>query len=97
MAKKILKDVTNDENEGEFKLETEKNEEEEIYPEKLNGTQLEYDFIGILLSNPKLIMKYYFLYCKPAKPAGLAGLLFHGRGRSCKRHIFRLRGHFRRN
>ena len=55
-----LKDVTNDENEGEFKLETEKNEEEEIYPEKLNGTQLEYDFIGILLSNPKLIMKYYF-------------------------------------
>ena len=56
-----LKDVTNDENKGEFKLETEKNEEEEIYPEKLNGTQLEYDFIGILLSNPKLIMKYYFL------------------------------------
>lgn len=56
-----LKDVTNDKNEGEFKLETEKNEEEEIYPEKLNGTQLEYDFIGILLSNPKLIMKYYFL------------------------------------
>ena len=56
-----LKDVTNDENESEFKLETEKDEEEEIYPEKLNGTQLEYDFIGILLSNPKLIMKYYFL------------------------------------
>lgn len=56
-----LKDVTNDETENEFKLETEKNEEEEIYPEKLNGTQLEYDFIGILLSNPKLIMKYYFL------------------------------------
>ena len=55
-----LKDVTNDENESEFKLETEKDEEEEIYPEKLNGTQLEYDFIGILLSNPKLIMKYYF-------------------------------------
>ena len=38
-----------------------KNDEDEIYPEKLNGTQLEYDFIGILLSNPKLIMKYYFL------------------------------------
>ena len=56
-----LKDVTNDETENEFELETEKNEEEEIYPEKLNGTQLEYDFIGILLSNPKLIMKYYFL------------------------------------
>ena len=55
-----LKDVTNDETEKEFELET-KNDEDEIYPEKLNGTQLEYDFIGILLSNPKLIMKYYFL------------------------------------
>ena len=54
-----LKDVTNDETENEFELETEKYEDE-IYPEKLNGTQLEYDFIGILLSNPKLIMKYYF-------------------------------------
>lgn len=57
---KQLKDVTNDETENEFELET-KNDEDEIYPEKLNGTQLEYDFIGILLSNPKLIMKYYFL------------------------------------
>ena len=55
-----LKDVTNDETENEFELET-KNDEDEIYPEKWNGTQLEYDFIGILLSNPKLIMKYYFL------------------------------------
>ena len=55
-----LKDVTNDETENEFELET-KNDEDEIYPEKLNDTQLEYDFIGILLSNPKLIMKYYFL------------------------------------
>ena len=55
-----LKDVTNDETENEFELET-KNDEDEIYPKKLNGTQLEYDFIGILLSNPKLIMKYYFL------------------------------------
>ena len=55
-----LKDVTNDETENEFELET-KNDEDEIYPEKLNGTQLEYDFIGILLSNPKLIMKYYIL------------------------------------
>ena len=55
-----LKDVTNDETESELELETEK-DEDEIYPEKLNSTQLEFDFIGILLSNPKLIMKYYFL------------------------------------
>ena len=54
-----LKEITNDETESEFELENEK-DEDEIYPEKLNGTQLEYDFIGILLSNPKLIMKYYF-------------------------------------
>ena len=56
-----LKEITNDEteSESEFELENE-DDEDEIYPEKLNGTQLEYDFIGILLSNPKLIMKYYF-------------------------------------
>ena len=54
-----LKEITNDETESEFELENE-DDEDEIYPEKLNGTQLEYDFIGILLSNPKLIMKYYF-------------------------------------
>ena len=52
-----LKDVTNDETENEFELET-KNDEDEIYPEKLNGTQLEYDFIGILLSNPKLYLSF---------------------------------------
>ena len=54
-----LKEITNDETESEFELENEE-DDDEIYPEKLNGTQLEYDFIGILLSNPKLIMKYYF-------------------------------------
>jgi hypothetical protein len=35
-------------------------------------------------------MKYYFLYCKPAKPAGLAGLLFHSNGPKGKLHLLRL-------
>ena len=29
----------------------------------------------------------YFLYCKQASPAGLACLLFHGKGRNCRRHL----------
>ena len=29
----------------------------------------------------------YFSYCKQASPAGLACLLFHGKGRNCRRHL----------
>lgn len=36
-------------------------EEEGKYPEKLENEELEYTFIGLLLENPKLISKYYFL------------------------------------
>ena len=32
----------------------------------------------------------YFLYCKQASPAGLACLLFHGKGRNCRRHLLAL-------
>ena len=40
------------------------NEEEEIgaYPKKLSDIQLEETFVGLLLNDPKLIVKYYFLY-----------------------------------
>ena len=31
--------------------------------------------------------KYYFYICKPAKPAGFAGLLFHGKGRDRTLHF----------
>ena len=44
--------------------EKQKNEEEEIgaYPKKLSDIQLEETFVGLLLNDPKLIVKYYFLY-----------------------------------
>lgn len=46
----------------EFDLESIQNEEEQIYPQELKNYNLEKDFIGILLANPKLMSKYYILY-----------------------------------
>ena len=43
-------------------LAPEAEEEEGTYPEKLSDPELEQIFIGLLLSNPKLISKYYFLF-----------------------------------
>lgn len=45
----------------EIEIETE-NEENSTYPKQLNNIELEHIYIGILLENPKLITKYYFLY-----------------------------------
>ncbi len=33
-----------------------------IYPKKLSNLELEYIYMGLLLNDPKLIVKYYFLY-----------------------------------
>ena len=45
---------------------TEETEEKEesvgIYPKQLSNVELEYVYMGLLLNNPKLIVKYYFLY-----------------------------------
>ena len=41
--------------------ETKKEREESLYPEKLRNYQLEKDFIGMLLNDPKLMAKYYIL------------------------------------
>lgn len=38
------------------------NKVEEKYPEKLQNNELEKRYIGLLLENPKAIVKYYFLY-----------------------------------
>ena len=45
-------------------LEQEENEEEEtgIYPQELSEIELEHIYMGLLLSNPKFIVKYYFLF-----------------------------------
>ena len=37
-------------------------DEEGKYPDELSDPELEQDFIGILLDNPKLISKYYFIF-----------------------------------
>ena len=37
-------------------------DEERKYPDELSNPELEQDFIGILLDNPKLISKYYFIF-----------------------------------
>lgn len=45
----IIKDEVEDENTG-------------VYPKKLSNIELERTFIGLLLKDPKLIVKYYFLF-----------------------------------
>ncbi len=42
--------------------ETKKEIETSLYPEKLRNFQLEKDFIGMLLNDPKLMAKYYILH-----------------------------------
>ena len=39
-----------------------KKEKENVYPKKLSNVELERQYIGLLLTNPKSIVKYYFLY-----------------------------------
>ncbi len=36
--------------------------QESMYPEKLRDDELEKDYVGLLLNNPKLITKYYILF-----------------------------------
>lgn len=43
-------------------IEEEEEIEEGTYPKALSNQELEEHFIGLLLENPKLIMKYYFLF-----------------------------------
>lgn len=51
------------ENENEEEIITEQqNDDETSYPNELKAEDLEYIYIGLLLNNPKLIAKYYFLY-----------------------------------
>lgn len=52
-----------DENEGnEYYEEAEDEQQEGTYPEELSNEKLEHLYIGMLLSNPKLITKFYFTY-----------------------------------
>lgn len=52
----------------EIQMENNQKEEKEqeemvgIYPKRLSNPELEYIYMGLLLNDPKLIVKYYFLY-----------------------------------
>ncbi len=43
-------------------IEEKEEEKESIYPEELSNVKLEHAYIGMLLTNPKLITKFYFTY-----------------------------------
>ncbi len=51
----------------DIQIKNDQNEEEQeemvgIYPKRLSNLELEYIYMGLLLNDPKLIVKYYFLY-----------------------------------
>ena len=49
-----------DDDEVVYKIEEKK--QESIYPEKLRNEELEKSYVGMLLNNPKLIVKYYIVF-----------------------------------
>lgn len=57
--------IQDDEYEDE-EIEENNDEDDEkntgIYPEELSNVELEHQYIGMILSNPKLITKFYFLF-----------------------------------
>jgi len=55
------KDEEDDRGVGYDSVNTE-DTQEGIYPEELRNSKLEHSYIGMLLSNPKLITKFYYLY-----------------------------------
>lgn len=50
------------EQETEFDMDDEEEEITGIYPKKLSNPELEYTYMGLLLTDPKLIVKYYFVF-----------------------------------
>ena len=57
-----LKEKEEEAKEKEEEIIEEEEIEEGVYPIDLSNQELEEHFIGLLLENPKLIMKYYFLF-----------------------------------
>lgn len=54
-------DIEEDEDEYDNEIEA-KEEKESIYPKELSNIKLEHAYIGMLLTNPKMITKFYFTY-----------------------------------
>ena len=58
-----LRKMQKKEEEEETEIEKDEKEESEgIYPKKLSNLELEYTYMGLLLTDPKLIVKYYFVF-----------------------------------
>lgn len=58
-----LKEKEEEQQQEESEIETDDEElGEETYPKQLSDQELEEIYIGLLLDNPKLITKYYFVY-----------------------------------
>lgn len=53
-------DEDKDDDKVVYKVEEKKHES--VYPEKLRNEELEKTYVGLLLNNPKLIVKYYIIY-----------------------------------
>lgn len=51
-----------EEKEDKVVYKVEEKKHESVYPEKLRNNELEKNYIGLLLNNPKLIVKYYLLF-----------------------------------
>lgn len=58
----ILSKEQKNDNKVEESYKQEEEETSSIYPNKLSNIPLERTYMGILLSDPKLIVKYYFLF-----------------------------------
>lgn len=65
-ALKKMRELKDQEDEAEKKQidvqQVEEDEEEGTFPHQLSNPELEQNYIGLLLENPKLISKYYFLF-----------------------------------
>ena len=58
-----LKDIGSDiEKRNNLRAKNNKKEKENVYPKELSNIELERQYIGLLLTNPKSIVKYYFIY-----------------------------------
>lgn len=65
-ALKKMRELKDQEDEAEKKQidvqQVEEDEDEGTFPHQLSNPELEQNYIGLLLENPKLISKYYFLF-----------------------------------
>ena len=57
-----LREIGNTEEKRVVRKKKEKEENKSIYPKLLSDIELEHIYMGLLLNDPKYIVKYYFLY-----------------------------------